>query len=266
MSYFTGFTGPPGAIGILGNTGLTGTAGIYGEQGSTGYTGILGPYGEQGMDGPQGEPGTTGPVGPTGQRGPIGMQGIDGPEGPIGMTGFAFASTANWTTPNDKNTYSTGGNIGIGVSNPVYLLDVNGTVNISKISYVTNMCEYINTLTASATNVYNINYATGSLFFLSTAPTANMTVKIYNLPSITDTTRSYIVNFIYKGTGQNYYVNAVNVTSASTPSAGATTTPKFLQTVYVSSITSSNLIFQTVVYFYLGTTSYIVSSVNGYAS
>lgn len=265
MSYFTGFTGPPGETGPIGVIGLTGIQGIVGQQGPIGYPGELGPVGIQGMDGPQGRPGITGPKGPTGGIGSIGIQGIYGPEGPKGITGAAFATTANWTTAYDTNMYSTDGNVGIGLSNPAYSLDISGTVNISKISYVTNMCEYINTLTAATTNTYNVNYATGSLFFLSTAPTANMTVKIYNLPSLTDTTHSYIVNFIYKGTGQNYYVNAVNVTNAATPSAGATTTPKFLQTVYVSSITSSNLIFQTVVYFYLGTSSYIVSSVNGYA-
>lgn len=266
MSYFTGLTGPPGLIGIIGNTGLTGTQGIYGKQGATGPPGIQGPSGIQGMDGPQGIPGLIGPAGPIGPRGPTGEKGCDGPAGPVGITGIAYASTENWTM-DGKNMYVSSGNIGIRQPNPAYTLDVSGSVNISKISYVTNMCEYINTLTASATNTYNINYANGSLFYLSTPPTATMRVNIFNLPSLTDTTHSYILNFIYKGTSANYYINTVNVTNTSTAGAGVSNiTPKFIQTVYISTITSSNLIFQTIVYFYLGSTSYVISSVNGYAT
>jgi len=266
MSYFTGFTGPPGLIGTIGNTGLTGIQGVYGIQGRTGPPGIQGPSGIQGMDGTQGVPGPTGPKGPTGTQGPMGAQGIYGPEGPVGITGAAYAYTAGWVT-DGRNMYTGTQNIGIGKSNPGYSLDVSGSVNISKISYVTNMCEYINTLTASSTNTYNINYANGSLFYLSTAPTSTMRVNIFNLPSLTDTTRSYILNFIYKGTSANNYINTVNVTNTSTPGAGVSNiTPKFIQSVSISSITSANLVFQTIVYLYIGSTVYVVSSVNGYAS
>jgi len=259
MSYFTGFTGSPGLIGTIGNIGLTGTQGVYGKQGSTGIPGI------QGMDGPQGRPGPTGLKGPTGTLGPRGAQGIYGPEGPIGITGAAYAYNVGWVM-DGKNMYTGTQNIGIGKSNPAYSLDINGSVNISKISYVTNMCEYINTLTASATNTYNINYASGSLFFLSTAPSSTMTIRVFNLPSLTDRTRSYIMNFIYKGTSANNYINSVNVTNTATPGAGTSYTPKFQQAILISSISSANLIFQTVIYFYIGTTPHVVSSVNGYAS
>lgn len=260
-----GFTGPPGIQGITGITGPTGDQGINGFQGRpvygpSGFSGIFG------MDGMQGFYGPIGPTGPTGLRGLTGMQGADGYQGPIGSTGAAYATTANWIT-DGKNMYSNQtSNIGINNTNPGYLLDISGNVNFSKITYVTNMCEFINTITAVSTNTYNVNYANGSMFFLSTAPTSTMRVNIFNLPSLTDTTRSYIINLIYKGTSANNYVNLVNVTNTSTPGAGASITPKFLQTIYISSITSANLIIQTIVYFYLGGNSYIVSSVNGYGS
>jgi hypothetical protein len=129
------------------------------------------------------------------------------------------------------------------------------------------MCEKITTLTAASTNTYNIDYSKGSLFYLSTAPTGTMKVNIYNLPSLTDATRSYIVNFIYNGTSANNYVNLVNVTKTSTPGSGVSNiTPKFIRSIFISTIGSSNLIFQTIIYFYLGGTAYVVSSVNGYGS
>lgn len=261
-----GFTGPPGIQGIAGITGPTGDQGIDGFQGSP----VYGPYGFSGifgMDGKQGSCGPVGPTGPTGLRGLTGMQGVDGYQGTIGSTGVAYATTANWMM-DGKNMYlNQTSNIGINNVNPAFPLDISGNVNFSKIAYVTNIGEYINTITAVSTNTYNINYENGSMFYLSTPPTSTMTINVFNLPSLTDTTHSYIINLIYKGTNANYYVNQANVTNTSTPGAGdSTITPNFLQTVYISSISSSNLIIQTIVYFYLGGSAYIVSSVNGYGS
>lgn len=266
MSYLTGQKGPQGPDGQQGISGPTGIQGMDGFQGYP-YLGLLGNSGLYGMDGPLGIAGSKGSTGPTGQQGLRGATGMDGPQGVQGVTGSAYAYTKNWITYG-TNTYSTNtGNIGINKTNPAYTIDVSGGLNISKITYVTNMCEFITTLTAASTNTYNIDYSRGSMFFLSTAPTSTMTVRIFNLPSLTDTTRSYILNFIYRGTSANNYVNSVNVTRTSTPGSGASNiTPKFLQTVYISSITSANLIFQTVVYFYLGGNAYVVSSVNGYGS
>lgn len=262
-----GLTGPPGIQGITGITGPTGDQGIHGFQGPNKYYGPLGFSGITGMDGKQGPGGPIGPTGPTGIKGFTGMQGMDGVQGPMGITGPAYANTAGWIA-DGRNMYSNQtSNVGINISNPAFPLDISGIVNISKIAYVTNMCEYINTLTAVSTNTYNINYANGSMFYLSTPPTSTMTARIYNLPSLTDTTRSYIVNLIYKGTGANYYVNSVNVTNTNTPGAGASNiTPKFTQMVYLTLITSSNLIIQTIVYLYLGGNAYVISGVNGYAS
>ena len=268
MSLLTGQKGPQGIDGQPGNPGPTGMDGMYGFQGIPyPYNGPFGNSGLSGMEGPQGIAGPTGKMGPTGQNGLRGATGNDGLQGPIGITGSAYAYTKSWITYG-TNTYSTNpGNIGINNANPAYNIDVSGSLNISKITYVTNMCEFITTLTAISTNTYNIDYSKGSLFFLSTAPTSTMTIRIFNLPSLTDTTRSYILNFIYKGTSANNYVNSVNVTKTSTPGSGVSNiTPKFLQPIFLSSITSANLIFQTVVYFYLGGSAYVVSSVNGYGS
>jgi len=267
MSYFSGQKGPQGLIGPQGIAGPTGIQGIDGFQSSISNLGPFGDSGLYGMDGPLGIAGPMGPTGPTGQQGLSGDIGMDGPQGVQGITGSAAAYTKNWITYG-TNTYSTNsGNIGINKTNPAYTIDVSGSLNISKITYVTNMSEQIITLTAVSTNTYNIDYSRGSLFFLSTTPTSRMTVNVFNLPSLTDTTRSYVLNFIYKGTSANNYVNSVNVTKTSTPgSGGSNITPKFLQTIYISSVTSSNLIFQTVIYFYLGGNAHVVSSVNGYGS
>lgn len=262
-----GPTGPQGIQGLQGLTGAQGIQGMTGIQGITGMQGQAGPQGIQGYTGPQGFIGPTGSQGPVGSTGPQGLPGVTGPQGVMGPQGYAYAYTSLWTT-NGSNMYfvpPTGGTgVGINNDNPAYPLDVSGSLNVTKTSFVTNISEKIVTATGSS-NVYALDYSQGSVFYLSTAPTAAMTFQIYNMPSVTNTTRSYVVSVIYKGTSANYYATTVNV-STTTAGAGSNYTPKFTATPSIGSITSSNLVFQQVIYVYLGSTGYVVSNVNGYGS
>ena len=93
-----------------------------------------------------------------------------------------------------------------------------------------------------------------------------MTLNLYNVPSVTDASHSFIFSVIYKGISANYYGNTINVSAGNTAGSGTSYTPKFTTSPSVSSITSSQLIVQQVSYVYLGTTGYVISNVNGFGS
>jgi len=101
------YAGGGGIKGPKGDTGLTGPQGIRGIQGSKGDTGATGPQGIQGIQGAKGDTGATGP------------QGIQGPQGEQGPPG-----TSAWS--DDTGSVTTDVNVGIGVINPEYPLDVQG--------------------------------------------------------------------------------------------------------------------------------------------
>ena len=262
-----GPTGPQGIQGLQGITGAQGIQGPTGIQGSTGIQGQAGSQGGQGVTGPQGFIGPTGPQGYIGSTGPQGAFGVTGPQGVQGPQGYAYAYTSLWTT-NGSNMYFVppAGGTGVGINNttPAYPLDVSGSMNITKTSFVTNISEKIISVTGSS-NVYTLDYSLGSIFYLSTAPTAAMTINIRNVPSITDTTHSYVLSIIYNGTAANYYASIVNISTNT--SSGTTYNPiKFTSTPSITAITSSQLVIQQIIYVYLGTTGYVVSNVNGYGS
>lgn len=265
MSSF-GPTGPQGIQGLQGVTGSQGIQGPTGIQGLTGTQGQAGIQGIQGNTGPQGVLGPTGPQGLVGSTGPQGIVGVTGPQGVQGPQGYAYAYSSLWTT-NGSNMYfvqpSGGTGVGINTTTPAYPLDVSGSVNITKTSFVTNISEKIISVTGSS-NAYTLDYSAGSIFYLSTAPTAAMTINVRNVPSITDTTHSYVLSIIYNGTAANYYATSVNV--STTTSTGTTYTPKFTSTPSITAITTSQLVIQQIIYVYLGTTGYVVSNVNGYGS
>lgn len=265
MSSF-GPTGPQGNQGLQGITGPQGIQGPTGIQGVTGMQGQAGIQGQQGVTGPQGFIGPTGPQGYIGPTGSQGVIGVTGPQGVQGPQGYAYAYTSLWTTNGSNMYFSTpGGGTGVGINTttPAYPLDVSGSVNISKTSFVTNISEKIISVTGSS-NAYTLDYSKGSIFYLSTAPTAAMTINIQNVPSITDTTHSYVLSIIYNGTAANYY--ATTVTVSINTSAGTSYTPKFTSTPSITAITTSQLVIQQIIYVYLGTTGYVVSNVNGYGS
>ena len=138
-----GIQGDAGPQGVQGETGLqglqgdTGTQGIQGPQGDAGTQGI---QGETGLQGPQGDAGTQGIQGETGIQGPqgdAGIQGIQGVSGDDGLlpNGTAIGNTTFWTgtewAVDNNNLFNSGGNIGIGTSNPQAALEVQGNVAIN---------------------------------------------------------------------------------------------------------------------------------------
>ena len=287
--------GPTGIQGVQGIQGVTGPQGIEGPagvQGPAGSQGIEGPKGDQGIIGSTGPQGIIGPTGSQGTQGIQGQQGIAGPQGPAsGLTG-ATGSSSLWVTNAGNMYYSPTGNtgrVGINTANPAYTLDISGTLNVvgasnfntitsisgsidnftvNRNSYLCNISEKMITVSAAATNRYHLDFSQSSVFYLSTAPTANMTFYIYNIPSIIDASHSYILSVIYKGTSANYYGATVNITSTNTPGSGtpASITPKFTSAPSVASITSSQLIVQQITYVYLGTTGFVISNVNGFGA
>ena len=284
-----GIQGVTGPQGIEGPTGIQGPAGIQGSVGSQGLRGADGP---QGSIGPTGAQGNIGPTGAQGLQGTQGEQGVVGPQGPAsGLTG-PTGSSSLWVTNAGNMYYSPTGNtgrVGINNANPAYTLDVSGTLNVvgaanfntttsistttnnltaNKTSYLCNISEQIITVSAASTNTYNLDFSQSSVFYLSTAPSANMTFNLYNVPSVTDASHSYICSVIYKGTSANYYGATVNITTTNTPGSGTPTaiTPKFTSTPSVGSITSSQLIVQQITYVYLGTSGFVISNVNGFGA
>lgn len=251
----------------------TGNQGIQGPQGIQGSTGIQGPIGPQGIQGPTGVQGNVGlqgiqgNIGPTGPQGIQGQQGIQGVQGPAsGYTGSAGTNSL-WSVDPSQNMYFMVSNTatGVGINTiPGYSLDISGSLNVSKTSYVSAISEKINTVNGTS-NVYNINVSLGSIFYLSTVPTANMTFQLYNIPSITDASHSYVVSMIYKGTLSNFYGNSVNI-SNTTAGSGVTYIPKFTSIPNISSISSSQLIIQQIIFLYLAGSGFVISNISGYGS
>jgi len=278
-----GPTGPQGVQGIQGVTGAQGIQGCTGIQGAQGLQGPAGSQGLQGNIGPQGNPGPTGAqgyIGPTGQQGSYGNtgpQGVPGPQGPnSGLTG-PTGSSSLWIS-NTGNMYfipssgSTG--VGINTTTPNYTLDISGSLNVSSSAnivrtiYLSNISEKIyNAVYSGTSNIYNLDYAQSSIFFISNSPSATglMTYNLFNLPTITDPSHSIIVSVIYKGTSSNYYANSVNV-STTTAGNGSTFVPNFTSTPSIASIPNTKLVVQQITYLYLGGQGYVISNVNGYGS
>ena len=269
--------GPTGIQGVQGIQGVTGPQGLQGPtglQGPQGIQGSVGPQGIQGSQGVQGNIGATGPqgiMGPTGSQGIQGLQGIQGvagPQGPAsGLTG-PTGSNSLWLTNNGNMYFTPTGSNGVGIntSAPAYTLDVSGTFNVSKTSYLSNISEKLITVAAASTNTYNLDFSQSSVFYLSTTPTGLMTFNLYNLPSVIDASHSFVCSVIYKGPGGNYYGSNVYVSSNNTPgSGGINYSPKFTSTPSIASITSSQLIVQQITYIYLGG-GYVISNVNGFGS
>ena len=130
----TGATGPIGADGADGSDGAAGATGSTGPTGEDGTDGIDGATGATGPIGADGATGTTGPTGPTGAdgndgvagtTGTTGPTGVQGPTGVTGATGPLVAGTSGQTLRHDgtdwlatSNLYNSGGNIGVGTTDP----------------------------------------------------------------------------------------------------------------------------------------------------
>jgi hypothetical protein len=161
----SGPTGPQGPAGPAGATGAAGPAGATGAAGPAGATGAAGPAGPIGNTGPAGPAGATGATGTAGTNGLDGktvLNGTSNPTGGTGVNGDFYINTTtsqifgpkaggvwpsgvslvgpagangatgpagdnNWTL-SGSNIYSNNtGNVGVGLTAPLYKLQVTGT-------------------------------------------------------------------------------------------------------------------------------------------
>jgi hypothetical protein len=118
--------------------GIQGIQGVQGRQGPQGIQGPQGAAGANGVRGPQGPRGIQGIQGPIGNQGPQGAQGVmgpTGPEGPAGIQGpgMSVYNAGDYRVLISKNgepeaqtnlVYTSGGNLGIGLTNPTYQLQL----------------------------------------------------------------------------------------------------------------------------------------------
>jgi hypothetical protein len=140
---------------------------------------------------------------------------------------------------------------------------------VSKVSYINSISETIISVSGTNSN-YQLNYNLGSIFFLTTVPNSVMTVQLYNLPSITDSTRSYVISVIFPGQyNSNFYVNNLYVNTGSADLSNSFI-PHFTNVPSVSTVTSGQLIIQQFIYLYQtinGTsTGYVLSNINTYTN
>lgn len=92
---------------------------LYSANGTPGATGATGPQGPAGINGTNGATGATGPQGATGSTGSLGAGSATG--------NTTYWDGTQWVLDNN-NLYNNGGNVGIGVSNPISAkLEVAGT-------------------------------------------------------------------------------------------------------------------------------------------
>jgi len=145
-----GPTGPSGPLGPSGPSGadstVSGPSGpsgadstVSGPSGPSGadstVSGPSGPSGPQGIagKGSPGNPGPTGPSGPGGGEGPSGPSGPSGSKGPSGPTGPSGPDGTNYWQAGVAagDIYYSGGDVGIGTSDPSEALEVIGKIEVS---------------------------------------------------------------------------------------------------------------------------------------
>jgi hypothetical protein len=213
----------------------------------------------------------TGSTGPTGMTGMMGYTGDTGPTGVTGWTGWT-----GMTGPTGPQTWSTNGDgsiyymdrvaIGKSSSTTTSTLDISGQLTVSETSFLSTVSEKIRTQDASGVNTYTVDYKDAGLFYIrSLNAGSTATLNVRNVPSLTDSSGSYIVSAIMKGNSSaNCYVGSVNLSTDS--NAGTTYTPTFVIAPEVSSATSSQLIIQQLAYVYLDGSGHVLSNVAAYTS
>lgn len=156
----TGSSGSTGSVGPTGSIGITGATGDMGSTGSTGTTGDSGSTGSTGTNGDTGNTGATGETGATGDAGPTGITGATGSDlgthwtitGNAGTTvGTNFLGTTDnqdlaiFTNNTEKIRVASAGNVGIGTTSPMQLLDVAGNIRIG--NHTTSSSRFVGTTT-----------------------------------------------------------------------------------------------------------------------
>jgi hypothetical protein len=120
-------------------------------------------------------------------------------------------------------------------------------------------------------NTFTVNYLDGAIYYLSgISNSSTISLKIQNLPSLTNIKQSYIISTIMKGnTSANTYIANVNV-SVNT-SLGNYITPKYSSTQsdvisIVTSITPTGYILQQICYIYIDNTPTIFSNISTFTT
>jgi len=214
--------------------------------------------GSTGFTGKGGETGPTGVMGTIGAMGPVGSMGSTGSTGSTGMTGAIGNSIFQFTNAND--IFYSDGNVSIGKT-----LSITEDLNVTRTSYLNTISETITSVTGTS-NVFPINFNNSGVFYLSNIITSTpISLLIQNIPSLTNTNKSYIISVIMKGNDTDTcYVGNVNLSTNT--SLGTYMTPKFASIPSVASASSSNLIIQQISYMYIASTGFLLSNVGAYTS
>ena len=85
-------------------------------------------------------------------------------------------------------------------------IDTNGSLNLFNTFYLNTISERIAPVSIS-TNAITCNYLTSGIFRISAQVTGVFTTNIINLPSITDSTRNYMITLIYTTNAGAFYSN-----------------------------------------------------------
>jgi hypothetical protein len=123
-----------------------------------------------------------------------------------------------------------------------------------------SICEKYTSINATSSNVYTLNYSTGSIFFIATGqqPTANFTVNLTNIPITT--TNQYTLTLIYQA---NFYPSLVSATDASSTVILSSAAPKYIGGV-APTLTSSALYICSLTVLQMYSTKYIISNISTY--
>jgi hypothetical protein len=189
--------------------------------------------------------------------------------------------------------YFTGGNVAIANTSPQYELDITGNLRVSKniiipgsitigntvpstlsggtvpyldvsgYCFFSNIQEKLTTVTGSPP--FTLDYSKSAVFVIGTAPAANYTLNVINLPSVTDPTRAFNICILNPttSTGPTFYCNALTVSTTGT--TGSSVTLKYSGGSSAINISSSTFTSQQVSIIYSGSTLFAITGVNGYS-
>jgi hypothetical protein len=278
---YTGATGHSGITGVTGITGPTGYTGATGETGATGVTGITGTTGATGATGATGITGATGPTGDRGDTGisvwnvngnqmyytsgNVGI-GTQSPSytldisGDVNVSGSVNANVVNANTIDVLNSLAIGkssadanialdisgvvalqGNMGINVTNPMYDLDISGSMRVTNFLTTSQIANQITTLTASGDSV-TLDVSLGNTFSLLFPPSTNFTLNVINYPNTANTSYNIVV---YADTTINK-VYGNTLTLSNTSNVGSPVTLTFNDNSSPLFIPSTTVIEQTI--------------------
>ena len=146
-------------------------------------------------------------------------------------------------------------------NNSFNYIDTNGSLNLSSTFYLNTIAERISPVTISSTAI-TCNYATSGIFRVTSNVTGSFRTNITNLPSITDSTRNYMITLIYTVSG-TFYSNSVTVSTDNT--AGLTiytTTTLKINGGAPTSFTSGSHILQQIMFTHNGSSGSVLTTIS----